>query len=198
MPRWPAILAILALAPAAPGRAQVVTQMGPERVREALDWGQTAADGELEQYELWTDRTWLVNFDTPFLRVAQHSRAARSQEQGVAEGDVSPKLAAPELHVYAHARAQAARGPLPNIDYVMIIRPRSGGPSDTILPTVIQSFVRRVPMDSDFTGPTRIARSVKAVFPLSALAPGNAVRLTFEGGAVHTVTIAPEALARVR
>jgi hypothetical protein len=57
--------------------------------------------------------------------------------------------------------------------------------------------VRRVPIDAD-AGPTRIARSVKAVFPLGALAAGNEVRLTFENGTFQTVAITPEALARVR
>ena len=75
---------------------------------------------------------------------------------------------------------------------------RAGAASETILPSSVQSFVRRVPTDADFTGSTRVARSVKAVFPLRALAVGNTVRLTFEGGAVQTFPITPDLLARVR
>jgi hypothetical protein len=194
---WQATIVLAALFPAATTRAQCATEMTPDRLHEALEWGLTAPETDLEQYPLRTERTWLVNFDTPFLRVAQFSRAMKIQNTPATESDVSPKLAGRELHVYAHARVAAAGGPLPNIDYVVILRPRPGGASETIHPTSVQSFVRRVPIDAD-SGPTRIARSVKAVFPLGALAAGNEVRLSFENGGFQTVPITPEALARVR
>ncbi len=198
MRHWPAAIALMALLPAAPTHAQLVGDMSPDRVREALAWGLRAPETELDQYELRTDRTWLVNFDTPFLRVAQLSRAMKIQNSPASEADVSPKVAGPEVHVYAHARMDTGRGPVPNIDYVVILHPRPGAPSETILPSSVQSFVRRVPTDADFMGSTRIARSVKAVFPLRALAAGNTVRLTFEGGTAQTFSITPELLARVR
>jgi hypothetical protein len=179
-------------------RAQVVQDMTPERIREALEWGVSASETELSQYDLRTDKTWLVNFDTPFLRVAQFSRAMKIQNSPATEGDVSPKLAAPEVHLYAHARQTAGGGPLPNIEYVMVVRPRPDGAAENLLPTSLQSFVRRVPRDEDVGGPTRIARSVKASFPMRALAAGNEVRLTFEGGIVQSIPITAEALGRVR
>lgn len=197
MRAWQATIILAALFPAATTRAQCATAMTPDRVHEALEWGVRAPETDLEQYPLRTERTWLVNFDTPFLRVAQFSRAMKIQNTPATESDVSPRLAGQELHVYAHARVGAAGGPLPNIDYVVILRPNPGAASETILPTSVQSFVRRVPIDAD-TGPTRIARSVKAVFPLGALAAGNEVRLTFENGTFQTVTITAEALTRVR
>ena len=197
MRAWQATIVLAALFPTATTRAQGAAELTPDRLHEALEWGLTAPETELEQYPLRTERTWLVNFDTPFLRVAQFSRAMKIQNTPATESDVSPKLAGQELHLYAHARVAAAGGPLPNIDYVVILRPRPGGAAETILPISVQSFVRRVPIDAD-TGPTRIARSVKAVFPLGALAAGNEVRLTFENGGFQTVTITPEALARVR
>ncbi len=193
-----AIFLLTALLPAAPARAQLVAEMSSDRVREALAWGLRAPESELDQYELRTDRSWLVNFDTPFLRVAQLSRAMKIQNSPASEADVSPKVAAPEMHVYAHARMDTGGRPLPNIDYVVILRPRAGAAAETILPSSVQSFVRRVPTDAEFTGSTRIARSVKAVFPLRALAVGNTLRLTFEGGAAETVAITPELLVRVR
>ena len=198
MRAWQATLVLAVLVPAT-ARPQVLAAMTPDHVREALQWGLAAAESDLDQYELRTDRTWLVNFDTPFLRVAQFSRAMKIQSTPVTEADVSPKLASPEFHLYAHARADlAGGGRLPNIDYVVIQRPRPAGPSETILPSSVQSYVRRVPVDADYMGPTRVARSVKASFPLRALAAGNEVRLMFEGGASHTFTMTPEVLARVR
>ncbi len=197
MRAWQATILLAALFSAATTRAQCAAEMTPDRLHEALAWGLNAPETDLEQYPLPTERTWLINFDTPFLRVAQFSRAMKIQNMPATESDVSPKLAGQEVHVYAHARIVSAGGPLPNIDYVVILRPHPGGASETILPTSVQSFVRRVPVDAD-SGPTRIARSVKAIFPLKALAVGNEVRLTFENGTFQTATITPEALTRVR
>jgi hypothetical protein len=194
---WQASILLTALFPTATTRAQCANELTPDRLHEALAWGLNAPETDLEQYPLRTERTWLINFDTPFLRVAQFSRAMKIQNTPATESDVSPKLAGQEVHVYAHARVASVGGPLPNIDYVVILRPHPGGASETILPTSVQSFVRRVPVDAD-SGPTRIARSVKAVFPLKALAVGNEVRLTFENGTFQTATITPEALTRVR
>lgn len=198
MRHWQAAISLMALLPAAETHAQFVADMSPERVREALAWGLRAPETELDQYQLRTDRSWLVNFDTPFLRVAQLSRAMKIQNAPASEADVSPKVAGPEVHVYAHARMDTGGGPLPNIDYVVILHPRPGAELETILPSSVQSFVRRVPTDADFMGSTRIARSLKAVFPLRALAAGNSVRITFEGGTAQTILITPELLARVR
>lgn len=192
-----ATMVLAALFLTATTSTQGATAITPDRLHEALEWGLSAPETELEQYPLCTERTWLINFDTPFLRVAQFSRAMKIQNTPATDSDVSPKLAGEELHVYAHARVGATGGPLPNIDYVVILRARPGGVAETVLPTSVQSFVRRVPIDAD-SGRTRIARSVKAVFPLGALVAGNEVRLTFENGTFQTVAITPETLARVR
>lgn len=192
--------AMVLMLPAAFASAAAPAGLSPERVREAIQWGLSAPEPDLAQYEMKTDRTWLVNFDTPFLRVAQLSRAMKIQNTPVTEADVSPKTAAEEVHIYAHARPGAAgtrAHALPNIDYMFIVRPRQDT-TDTIQPLSLQSFVRRVPMGEDWSGPTRISRSVKAVFPLQALAPGNDVRLVFEGGQVQSVRITADMLTRVR
>lgn len=181
------------------GLAYAVDGLSPDRVREAIQWGLMAPESDLAQYEIKTDRTWLVNFDTPFLRVAQLSRAMKIQNTPVSEADVSPKAVADEVHVYAHARPEGSGGrvSLPNIEYMFIVRRLRDG-TETIQPTSLQSFLRRVPMGEDWNGPARIARSVKAVFPLRALVAGNEVRLVFEGGEVQAVTITVDMLTRVR
>ncbi len=191
---------VLMMPPAIAGAAPA--GLGPERVREAIQWGLAASESDLAQYEMKTDRTWLVNFDTPFLRVAQLARAMKIQNTPLTAEDLSPRTTADEVHVYAHARPESAtvRGPsLPNIEHVLIVRVREdGGGTEPLSPVSVQSFVRRVPMGDDWSGPTRIARSVKAVFPLGALSPGNEVRLVFEGGGIQSVRITADMLSRVR
>lgn len=198
MQAWQAMLVLGTQIPAALVYAQPIGDMCPQRIREAIEWGVSAPESDLEEYPMRTDRTWLVNFDTPFLRVAQFSRAMKIQNMPISEADVSPKLAGGELHLFAHARVDAAGGGvLPNIDYAVIIRPRTGETPETIFPSAVQSFLRRVPAEAD-SGPTRIAKSIKASFPLRALAAGNEVRLTFEGGSTQTIAITPDVVARVR
>ncbi|HXB55162.1 MAG TPA: hypothetical protein VN461_10290 [Vicinamibacteria bacterium] len=186
----------------AEARALDGPEMTPERVRQAISWGLSAPERDLEQYEIRADRNWVLNFDTPFLRVAQFSRAMKIQNQPISEADLSPKLVAGELHVYAHAKADSSASgslPLPNIEYIVIMKAAPDGPAETILPTTVLSFIRRVPpSEADPWGPTKIARSVKATFPLQALAPGNEVRILFEGGLIQTVRLEADLLARVR
>jgi hypothetical protein len=176
--------------------------MTPERVRQAISWGLSAPERDLDQYEIRADRNWVLNFDTPFLRIAQFARAMKIQNQPISEADLSPKLVAGELHVYAHAKVDSsATGslPLPNIEYIVIMRTAPDGPAETILPLSVLSFIRRVPpSEADPWGPTKIAKSVKATFPLQALAPGNEVRILFEGGFIHSVRLEADLLARVR
>ena len=67
------------------------------------------------------------------------------------------------------------------------------------MPLSVLSFIRRVPpSEADPWGPTKIAKSVKATFPLQALAPGNEVRILFEGGVIHSLRLEADLLARVR
>src|SRR5258706_14918830 len=120
---WQATILLAALFSAATTRAQCAAEMTPDRLHEALAWGLNAPETDLEQYPLRTERTWLINFDTPFLRVAQFSRAMKIQNMPATESDVSPKLAGQEVHVYAHARAASAARPLPNTSYAAILRP---------------------------------------------------------------------------
>jgi hypothetical protein len=80
---------------------------------------------------------------------------------------------------------------------MFIVHPLSEG-SETIQPTSVQSFLRRVPMGEDWSGPTRISRSVKAIFPMRAFVAGNEVRLVFEGGEVQAVKITADVLNKVR
>src|SRR5258708_31364814 len=99
------------------------------------------------------------------------------QNQPISEADLSPKLLAGELHVYAHAKVDSsATGslPLPNIEYIVIMRATPDGPAATILPLSVLSFIRRVPpTEPDLWGPPKTPNTAKATSPLKALPPAN-------------------------
>ncbi len=191
-----ALIAIVALrAPAAePARGG----LPPEKIRAAIEWGRGASEDELKQYELKTSDTWSADFDTPFLRVAQLSASLARRGKVLAEDDVPDKFVGDEVHVYVHARlAEGAPGSLPNFDYVMLARPTADGRSETVLPTAVDRFVRQVPTPG-YYGPARVAQSVRASFPSTALMAGAELRVVLRGGRVESVPIGAALLARVR
>ena len=179
-------------------QAEVARPLSGERLREAIAFGRNAA-AELDQYDLVRERAYVVNFDTPFLRVAQLAHAMKAQNAMLAEAEVSPKVTAEVLHLYVHAKHETGDTEgFRDVETVVIARPRSGLPPQIVTPSSFQSYVRRVPVAEDYQGPTRLARSVKAVFPLEAMSPGAEVRIRFQGGATQVVKLLPERLAQVR
>ncbi len=176
--------------------------LSPERTKAAFAWGLTAPEKDLAQYELHSDVSWLVNFDTPWLRVAQFARASKIQGQNATESDIPKAIEAPEIQVYAHAKLDAAADKsglrLPDINYLSVLRLRKDRPDETILPLSVQTFIRRVPQDDVFATRTRIARSARASFPVEAFSAGNRLRIIFDGGAIVTIPISEALLTSIR
>jgi hypothetical protein len=191
----------LTVATATGARADVVRGMSAEKIKEAIAWGESAPEGALEQYDLHQERSFEVNCDTPFLRVAQLARAMKNQNTALDAADVSPKTTSETVTVYVHARFDptARVEDFPEVEYVTISRPGpSDAPPQVVTPTAFQSFLRRVPTAADYDGPARLAHSAKAVFPLSALCTESLLKIRFHGGATQVVKLDPALLARVR
>lgn len=173
-------------------------RLATDKVREAIEWGRRASDADLRQYELKTAENWQVDFDTPFLRVAQLAAGLARGGKDPAESDVPEAVLVEELHVYVHARqAEASATALPNFEYVMVTRPGPNGRTESVLPTALDRFVRQVPIPG-YYGPARVAQSVRASFPMGALVPGGEVRVVLHGGSIEAIPIEAAALARVR
>ena len=193
---------VLMAATAAGARGDVIRAMSTEKIREAIAWGESAPEAALDQYDLHQERSFVVNFDTPFLRVAQLARAMKIQNSPLDPGDVSPKTTSDTFTVYVHARfdpAARSEDSFPEVEYLSISRPGPGNtPAQVIGPTAFQSFLRRVPTSPDYDGPTRLAHSAKAVFPLSALSTEGQLKIRFQGGATQVVKLDQALLARVR
>ena len=197
-----ALIAVaLTVASALGASADVVRAMNAEKIREAIAWGESAPEADLEQYDLHLDRSYVVNCDTPFLRVAQLARAMKNQNTALDAADVSPKMTSETLTLYVHARFDPTLRieDFPEVEYVTISRPGpSDAPAQVVMPTAFQSFLRRVPTAADYDGPARLAHSAKAVFPLSALGTESLLKIRFHGGATQVVKLDPALLARVR
>jgi hypothetical protein len=175
-----------------------ILEMTPERIREAIDYGRSNGEANLAQYPLHSEESWHANFDTPFLRIAQLSAALRRADKPMGESDVPSGFATGQVHVYVHAKDTGTRSPR-SVGRVSLVEPGREGHVENVMPPVYSStYVRRVPLPEASASPARIARSVKAVFPIRLFLPGNKLRVTFDDGTSETVALEAKLFASVR
>jgi hypothetical protein len=175
-----------------------ILEMTPEHVREAIDYGRSGREADLAQYPFHDEEAWHANFDTPFLRIAQLSAALRKAEKPMGEEDVPTEFSTAQVHLYVHAKDSGGHAPL-SVSRVALVEPGQEGHVENVIPPVASSsYVRRVPHPEPSTAPARIARSVKAVFPIRLFVPGNKIRVTFDDGTSETVTLDAKLFTGVR
>lgn len=154
--------------------AQVVTDMTPDRIRQALADGKGAGCYAFKDYACFT---------TPYSRVVQAARAAARQYQRFTEADVTREMVAPFLEVIAFPQLTFVTGsgrvgrPI-DVQAVVVIPKNSKDRSAAIQPT------DRFDLDSRYQnllGASFDAKGLVARFPLSVLAEGNEVRIVYDG-----------------
>ena len=104
---WCLVLAVASVV-VGTGQAQIVQDMTPERIREAIALGTNAK--ELRPYKIQEKARWswppLISvYTTPFLRVALAANAAKKRYKRFTEVDVTPDMTALEIHVYAASQS---------------------------------------------------------------------------------------------
>jgi hypothetical protein len=191
-----AAVAVTFLSAAAVLEAAPALRLSATEVEDAIRWGRRASARDVEQYVLKTAPTWTVNFDTPYLRVAQMAHAWKGRERELTLADVPAGLLDAEVHVYALALQQpGVHEKVRNILHVSLRRP---GPSETIQPVSIRSSVNRARARGDFGAPAGLARSVEAAFNRRDFVAGHVVRVDFQDGGSELVEITGALLARAR
>lgn len=102
------VVSILALN----SQGQIVTEMTPERIREAIEVGTNAT--EVWPYRIQEKTHFSLRpsfppqigvYTTPFLRVALAASVASKRYQSFTERDVTAEMIAPEIHVYARSQS---------------------------------------------------------------------------------------------
>lgn len=173
---------IVSVLVASPAAAQVVTEMTPERVREAI------ADKTVERcYPLATgvfygdpryapDPSKLKRiqssygcFETPYSRVASAARAATKKYQPFTEADATADQLAPEVRLCAWNRNEAGSDILKARVEAIVVMPAEGADrTAAIQPT------RTLYKTQQAIGFLCVA------FPLSALSAANEVRIVYD------------------
>lgn len=176
----PVALAFVLVFPAA-ASAQVVTDMTPERVREAVAYGST---GKAALYRIGGGLTSPLTalYTTPFLRVALAAGEAKAQYRPFDEAAVSAELLLPGVvEVYAPARPPEARYGSPAVSVKAVVVMPSGG-KDAALAIHPTRTVPGIERYANLLGATQDAIGLTAHFPLRALSEGNELRVIYSDG----------------
>ena len=179
-----AIFVALVAVCAAPVSAQIVTEMTPEKIREAIAFG--TSQKEAPYYEIRLPgfvgsvyKPRLGSFTTPFLRVALAAFEAKKLYKTFTEADVPRELVAPEVYVYGMSQADGAR--IANVQAVVITPKGRHDPASAIRPVSTAD----VPVQyRNLMGMTAAGKNLMAVFSLEAFREGNEVHIVFDSG-VH-------------
>jgi hypothetical protein len=102
--RFPAWGLVVAIAAAMTAQAQIVREMTPELISEAITLGTKAKDlgpYRIQEKARWSWPPLIAYYTTPLFRVALAANTAKKHYRQFTEADVTPEMLAPEIQVYA-------------------------------------------------------------------------------------------------
>src|SRR5437868_507516 len=97
---------------AAPASAQIIADMTPTMLQQAIAEGKKSDDVAAGSYAIsmkpsfFENGTVLGTFSTPYSRVVQAARSAFKTYKDFTPADVAPELLEPTVHVYAAAHVE--------------------------------------------------------------------------------------------
>jgi hypothetical protein len=167
--------------------AQVVTQMTPELVQQALTDTKTPGCYPLKMGGLMSFRTTIVGcYTTPYSRIAGAAQRARTKYQPFTVADVTDEMRRPVVEVIAFPQSEIAGMPLRERGMLSVLavvvapakaKDRSAG---VILPTAQaetgEEYVNAY-------GAKWEAKSITATFPMDVLRETNEIRVVYPANA---------------
>lgn len=162
--------------------AQVVTNMTPDTIKQAISYGTREKSVELNEIKTRSGFAWDADkvrwgfYSTPFLRVAMAANRAKRQYKAFTEQDVTPEMIAPELHVYATA-ASLGGVKVANVEAVVITKAGEKDRSKVIRPTNLTELPEEF---QNIFGAKVVGKSVVAAFPLDVLSEQNEIHIVFD------------------
>jgi hypothetical protein len=174
----PLVLIALALG-ASPATAQVITDMTPQRIKEAIALGES---GKAKPYKIGGSTLTPLwgTFSTPYLRVALAAAEAKEKYSSFTEKDATDEIVRPgEVIVYLSA-IEPLSGNQPRSAKAIVIMPAGKNDrADAVRPEKTEPTPASW---SNAMGAKWEAESLIAYFPLSALQDGAEFRMVFDRG----------------
>jgi hypothetical protein len=162
-------------------KAQVIRDMTPERIREAIVLGTKTKD--LRPYRIQEKARWswpplIAVYTTPFLRVALAANAAKKQYRAFTEANVTPEMIAPEIQIYAASQSLGGTA-IANVQTIVVLLHNSKDSSRAVHPTRMNEASEEYKNLFGFSGE---GRGILAVFPLDVWTQDNEVHVVFDTG----------------
>lgn len=158
---------------------QIVQEMTPERIREAIALG--VKSNELAAYKIQEKARWswppqIGVYTTPFMRVALAAHTAKKRYKPFTESDVTREMVAPEVHVYAASRPLEG-GAIANVETIVVLPHNSKDLSQAVHPTAVTEASQQYKNLFGFTGE---GRGMLAAFPLDVWRKDNEIHVVFD------------------
>lgn len=168
------------LVAAVPASAQVVAEMTPDAIRQAVSDQDVKPCYEMRFVSdvIGKDRrdfNVLACFSTPYSRVAFLARQAREKLETFDAAALPSEVTAPELQIHAYPRKHRS---VTGVEKIVLMPKGSTDPASAIAPLRTDEKIAQY---SNAMGATYTARSVTAVYPLAVLSQSNVVRIVYEG-----------------
>ena len=160
-------------------QAQIVRDMTPERIREAIALGTKSKDLGWYRIQEKARFTWpplIAVYTTPFLRVALAANAAKKQYKPFTEADVTPDMIKPEILVYAESHAVLGTD-IANVETIVVLPHNSKDASQAVHPTEMKDASQEYKNLLGFNGE---GKGLVAIFPIDAWNENDDVRVVFD------------------
>jgi hypothetical protein len=178
-----AAAAATVLAITSPARAEIVREMTPAQIEQAIKAGLA---GWPACYELkfgsvlaMKPTVYVGCMTTPFSRVAGAARAAKKGYKPFGPDSVPPEMIAPVLEVFAFSQKEKGRGNK-RIDVTAVVvgqKEAKIGEGEIVQPT--EANATKDEYQNAF-GAEYIGFGMRAVFPLEVVAPDRELRVVFD------------------
>jgi hypothetical protein len=176
-----ALVIAMTLAVFGSAQAQVIREMTPDRIREAIKLGTSTKD--LRPYRIQEKAGWswpplIAVYTTPFLRVALAANAAKKQYRAFTEANVTPEMIAPEIQIYASSQSLGGTA-IANVQTIVVLPHNSKNSSRAIQPTRMNEASEEYRNLFGFSGE---GKGILAIFPLDVWTQDNEVHVVFDTG----------------
>jgi hypothetical protein len=169
-------MAFLVTAPVSAG-AQIVMEMTPDRIREAIAAGGDSCYGLTRGRKNQAMSVFIGCYSTPYSRVAGAAKKAKAAYRPFTEADVTPEMIAPE--VWIAARPQQPRHHPGMVDVVaVVVAPAKSTDTGAAIQPV--RSIEDTATYQNMMGATFQGKGMMAVFPLSILSEENEVRVVYD------------------
>jgi hypothetical protein len=162
-------------------RAQIVRDMTPAQVQQAIDFGTKAKNLSAYGIQEKAKFSWppvIAAYTTPFLRVALAAHEAKKKYKAFSPADVTPDMLTPDIQVYASSKSLEGTA-IANVETVVILPHKSEDRSQAIHPTRTTEATTEYKNLFGFTGE---GRGIVAVFPIDVWTEANEIHVVFDTG----------------